>query len=55
MSGEPICPMTPTGQHQKRPWQASGGRSGLACKACHKTWTWRGEALVPTHQESSHD
>lgn len=47
---ERVCPVTPTGLHKKRPWQGQG-RSGMACVACHKTWTWRGDVLVPTYGE----
>jgi len=53
--GEPICPVTKDGLHQKRPWQGvKGARSGLACQACHKTWTFHGHARVPTFEESGH-
>jgi hypothetical protein len=39
MVAEPICPVTKDGLHQKQPWQAKDGRSGLACRVCHRTWT----------------
>lgn len=47
---EPICPMTPNGNHERHPW-ALDGRSGFACRRCHKTWThvswW--PAALPTY------
>lgn len=46
---EAPCPMTGDGLHKKQPWQAKDGRSGFACKACHKTWAWRGKVLVATY------
>ena len=49
---EPICPVTKDGLHRKQVWQdAKSSRSGLACKACHRTWTWRGDVLEPTYRE----
>lgn len=29
MQGKATCPMTPSGLHQKQPWQAKDGRSGI--------------------------
>ncbi len=54
--GEPICPVTKDGLHQKQPWQERHTeRSGLACKACHKTWEHtRFRGLQPTFEESGH-
>lgn len=53
---EPICPVTKDGLHQKQPWQERHTeRSGLACKACHKTWEHtRFRGLQPTFEESGH-
>lgn len=52
MSAETLCPMTKDGQHQKHPWQdVKTCRSGLACRACHKTWVWMGDTMEPTHQQ----
>ncbi len=49
-SGEPICPVTADGFHQKRPWHdREANVSGLACRACHKTWRFQGERLVSTY------
>lgn len=38
--------MTKDGRHQ--PLKTAWGQS---CKACHKTWEWRGRALEPTWPE----
>lgn len=51
-----ICPMTMDGLHQKQVWQERHTqRSGLACKACHKTWEHiRNYGLQPTYREKTH-
>lgn len=57
---DPICPVTPDGLHRKRPWQdTKNSRSGLACQACHRTWTWVNISpahvhLQPTFEEAGH-
>ena len=34
------CPMPPTYAHVIGPWDTSftGGREGVSCRRCHKTW-----------------
>lgn len=41
------CPLG-DGRHQLKPW-ADQSRSGFACRACSKTWEWRGDTLVSTY------
>lgn len=44
-----LCPFG-DGRHKRRPWHdAEGGRSGLSCVRCHKTWRFNEDReLVPT-------
>jgi len=48
---ERLCPVTEDGLHRRYPW-AGEGRSGLSCRACHKTWTWRDRDLIPDRLQS---
>ncbi|MDP1873702.1 hypothetical protein [Phenylobacterium sp.] len=50
MGGDRLCPVTPDGRHKRKPW-AGDGRSGFACAACHKTWTYRESVAYPTYAD----